>query len=159
MRRSEKEDQIGKFRNGARVLVSTETGGEGRNLQFCHGMINFDLPWNPMAIEQRIGRIHRIGQERDVYVYNLCSTDTVEQYILRILDKKINMFELAVGEMDMVLGDFDETADFSDMVMDSWMRSENGDQMEQEMEALGERLLQNKHQLERVKSIDNELFA
>jgi len=159
MRRAEKEEQIQKFRDGARVLVSTETGGEGRNLQFCHGMINFDLPWNPMAIEQRIGRIHRIGQERDVYVYNLCSTDTVEQYILRILDQKINMFELAVGEMDMVLGDFDETSDFSDLVLDSWMRSETGEQMEQEMEALGERLLQNKQQLKRIKTLDNELFA
>ena len=159
MRRAEKEEQIRRFRDGARLLVSTETGGEGRNLQFCHGMINFDLPWNPMAIEQRIGRIHRIGQERDVYVYNLCSNDTVEHYILRILDQKINMFELVVGEMDMILGDLDETSDFSDTVMDLWIRSVTGEQMEHEMDALGERLLVNKHQLEKIKSIDNELFA
>ncbi len=60
-------------------------------------MINFDLPWNPMAIEQRIGRIHRIGQKQNVFVYNLVAEDTIEYYILDLLDRKINMFELVVG--------------------------------------------------------------
>jgi superfamily II DNA/RNA helicase len=55
------------------ILVSTEIGGEGRNLQFCHQMINYDLPWNPMKIEQRIGRIHRIGQKKEVRIFNICS--------------------------------------------------------------------------------------
>ena len=158
MRRAEKEAQIQRFRDGAKVLVSTETGGEGRNLQFCNGLVNFDLPWNPMAIEQRIGRIHRIGQERDVYVYNLCAEDTVEYYILRVLDRKINMFELAVGEMDMILGDLGEEQDFSEIVMETWARSETGEQMERDMEALGERLLDNKRLLERIKSMDEDLF-
>ena len=90
------------------MLISTEAGGEGRNLQFCNGIINYDLPWNPMAIEQRIGRIHRVGQERDVHIFNLEAKDTIESYILELLDKKINMFELVVGEVDMILGDLNE---------------------------------------------------
>src|SRR5690625_1449645 len=85
LKRKDKEKQITYFREDADVLVSTEVGGEGRNLQFCNGMINYDLPWNPMAIEQRIGRIHRIGQERDVFVYNLVAKDTIEYYILDLL--------------------------------------------------------------------------
>jgi SNF2 family DNA or RNA helicase len=159
MRRSEKEAQIQYFRENAQILVSTETGGEGRNLQFCNGLINYDLPWNPMAIEQRIGRLHRIGQQRDVYVYNLCAADTVEYYILRMLDKKINMFEMAVGEVDMILGDIDEDEDFSDMIMNAWMRSDTLEKMEREIEALGERLLINKMHYEKIKTIDNRLFA
>ncbi|WP_255259585.1 DEAD/DEAH box helicase [Lentibacillus sp. CBA3610] len=105
LRRKDKEEQVTYFRKEADVLVSTEIGGEGRNLQFCNGMINYDLPWNPMAIEQRIGRIHRIGQEQDVYVYNLVTEDTIEYYILDLLDRKINMFELVVGEVDAILED------------------------------------------------------
>lgn len=76
LKRKEKEKQVAYFKEDADVLVSTEVGGEGRNLQFCNGMINYDLPWNPIAIEQRIGRIHRIGQTRDVFVYNLVAKDT-----------------------------------------------------------------------------------
>jgi len=159
MRRSEKEEQIQYFKDSAMVLVSTETGGEGRNLQFCHGMVNFDLPWNPMAIEQRIGRIHRIGQMRDVYVFNLCAADTVEHYILQILDKKINMFEMAVGEVDMILGDMEDNDDFSEIIMNAWVRSGTGDQMAREIETLGERLLENKKHYEKIKSIDDKLFA
>ena len=158
MRRAEKEAQIQRFRDGAKVLLSTETGGEGRNLQFCNGLVNFDLPWNPMAIEQRIGRIHRIGQEQDVYVFNLCALDTVEHHILQVLDKKINMFELAVGEVDMILGDMQEEQDFSEMVMDYWVRSKNSDDMYRDMDLLGERLLLNKQHLEQVKKLDDSLF-
>ena len=73
-------------------------------LRFCHQMINYDLPWNPMKIEQRIGRIHRIGQEKEVTIYNLCAAGSAEDYILEVLDKKINMFELVIGEIDMILG-------------------------------------------------------
>src|SRR5690625_4512991 len=123
LRRKEKEEQVTYFREQADVLVSTEIGGEGRNLQFCNGMINYDLPWNPMAIEQRIGRIHRIGQEKDVFVYNLVAKDTIEYYILDLLDRKINMFELVVGEVDAILGDMQEKEDFSETVMKAWVEA------------------------------------
>ena len=158
MRRAEKEEQIRRFSQDARVLVSTETGGEGRNLQFCNGIINYDLPWNPMAIEQRIGRIHRIGQQRDVFVYNLCASETVEDYILQVLDKKINMFEMAVGEVDMILGDLEEE-DFSEIVMNSWVRANTAEQAMREFNAIGDRLMENKLRYEKIKSIDDSLFA
>jgi len=157
--RKEKERQIEFFREEADVLVSTEVGGEGRNLQFCNGLINFDLPWNPMAIEQRIGRIHRIGQARDVSVYNLAAQHTLEHHMLHVLDRKINMFELVVGEVDMILGDIEESEEFSDIMMNAWVRSEDETMMEHEMDKIGEQLLENKQKLERVKELDERLFA
>lgn len=154
----EKDAAIATFRDQVPVLLSTESGGEGRNVQFCNTLINFDLPWNPMAIEQRIGRIHRIGQERDVFVFNLVASNTVEDEVLRILDEKINMFELVVGEIDAILGELEEQQDFSSMVFDAWVQttvqSRSGAFAE-----LGERMLHAKHQYESVKQLDDELFG
>ena len=76
------------FQNRAQVLIATEAGGEGINLQFCSHMINYDLPWNPMRLEQRIGRIHRLGQKNDVHIYNLATKHTVEEHILKLLYEK-----------------------------------------------------------------------
>ena len=70
---------------GVRVMVSTESGAEGRNLQFCHQLINYDLPWNPMRVEQRIGRLHRLGQERDVTIFNLSCNETIEAHVIDLL--------------------------------------------------------------------------
>ena len=85
------------------VLLSTESGGQGLNLQFCHHVVNYDLPWNPMRVEQRIGRVHRLGQTSDVFIYNLYAENTVEEYLLRLLDDKINLFRQVVGELDVIL--------------------------------------------------------
>ena len=104
------------------MLLCSESGGEGRNLQFCNTLINFDIPWNPMAIEQRIGRIDRIGQTREVFVFNLVTAGTIEDAVLRILDEKINMFELVVGEVGAILGEFEEQQDFSTLVLDAWLQ-------------------------------------
>lgn len=159
LKRKEKEAEIEKFKGNAQILISTEAGGEGRNLQFCNCIINFDLPWNPMAIEQRIGRIHRVGQTRDIYLYNLASKNTLEYYILELLDRKINMFELVVGEVDMILGDIEEEADFSDIIMDAWVRSDQQKNMENEIEVIGEKLLENKRQYLKIKDLDDNLFG
>ncbi|HDR7715223.1 SNF2-related protein [Bacillus albus] len=91
------------FQNHAQVLIATEAGGEGINLQFCSHMINYDLPWNPMRLEQRIGRIHRLGQKNDVHIYNLATKHTVEEHILKLLYEKINLFERVIGELDEIL--------------------------------------------------------
>lgn len=91
------------FKEKAQVLIATEAGGEGINLQFCHHIINYDLPWNPMKLEQRIGRVHRLGQEHDVQIYNLAIADTIEQKILDLLHLKIDVFEKVVGELDDIL--------------------------------------------------------
>ncbi|WP_249871989.1 DEAD/DEAH box helicase [Oceanobacillus saliphilus] len=93
------------FKDHAQVLIATEAGGEGINLQFCNHLINYDLPWNPMRLEQRIGRIHRYGQEKDVHIYNLVIRNTIEEHILTLLYEKINLFEKVVGNLDDILAE------------------------------------------------------
>ncbi len=100
----ERDRAVRRFREEPRsVLISTESGGQGLNLQVCRNVVNFDLPWNPMRVEQRIGRVHRVGQTRDVYVYNLYAEDTIEEHLLRLLDEKINLFRQVIGELDVIL--------------------------------------------------------
>ncbi|MGA9350182.1 MAG: helicase-related protein [Anaerolineae bacterium] len=86
------------FRTDAQFLVSTDAGGEGINLQFCHVMINYDLPWNPMRLEQRIGRLDRIGQEHDVLVFNMLVEDTVEDRVRKVLERKLALIREQFGE-------------------------------------------------------------
>lgn len=159
LRRQEKEEQVHLFAGEANILVSTETGSEGRNLQFANNIINYDLPWNPMRIEQRIGRIHRIGQEKDVHIYNFSAVDTIEAHILEILDAKINMFQLVVGELDMILGDLTEKRDFEDVIMDIWARSDNDESLKSEMEELGDRLVVAREHYLAVKELDDRLLG
>src|SRR5699024_8743350 len=88
------------FKDHAQGLIAREAGGEGINLQFCNIMINYDLPWNPMRLEQRIGRIHRYGQENDVHIYNFAIKETVEEHVMTLLYEKINLFEQVIGQLD-----------------------------------------------------------
>jgi SNF2 family DNA or RNA helicase len=157
--RLEKEAAIQEFRGPARLLLATESGSEGRNLQFAHAICNFDLPWNPMKIEQRIGRLSRIGQTHDVYVYNLVAVGTVEAAVLHLLEAKLNLFELVIGEIDMVLGNLDEEREFQDVVADLWAESANEDDFTHRMEALGNRLLEAKEAYLRQRSHDDKLFG
>ena len=103
----EKDAAIQRFKTngGPQILISTEAGGEGRNLQFCHLLVNYDLPWNPMKVEQRIGRIDRIGQDKPILIFNLWVKDTVEERVLDVLENRIRMFEETVGGLDPILGD------------------------------------------------------
>ena len=78
---------------GLSGLVATEAAGEGINLQFCWFMINYDIPWNPMRLEQRMGRIHRYGQEKDCLIFNFVSTNTREGRVLQILFERIEKIE------------------------------------------------------------------
>jgi SNF2 family DNA or RNA helicase len=138
--RGEKERVVESFRGSVPVLVTTEAAGEGRNLQFCHNMVNFDLPWNPMQIEQRLGRLHRIGQDHDVNVVNLVARGTVEEQILSVLETKINLFELVVGELDMILGHIDDEYDFERFVFDAHLASTDRDDFAARLGELGDRL-------------------
>ncbi|MGH9072960.1 MAG: DEAD/DEAH box helicase [Acidimicrobiales bacterium] len=135
-----KEAAVRGFRDGCPVLLSTEAAGEGRNLQFCHQMVNFDLPWNPMQIEQRLGRLHRIGQEYDVTLANLVSRGTVEDRILSVLEAKINLFELVVGELDMILGRVEDDFDFERAVFDAHLASAHDAELDERLETLGDAL-------------------
>ena len=85
------------FRERAQVMVSTEAGGEGINLQFCSLMVNYDIPWNPNRLEQRMGRIHRYGQQKEVHIYNLVAADTREGKVLEALFRKLERIRNALG--------------------------------------------------------------
>ncbi|OUM91737.1 DEAD/DEAH box helicase, partial [Caldibacillus debilis] len=110
------------FQNHAQVFISTEAGGEGINLQFCRHIINFDLPWNPMRLEQRIGRIHRVGQEKDVVIYNFAVKDTIEEHMVNLLYEKIKIFERVIGELDDILMKLD-AGPFQDYLQDALVHS------------------------------------
>ena len=138
--RAEKERVIATFRDEAQVLLSTESAGEGRNLQFCHVMVNMDLPWNPMQIEQRLGRLHRVGQEHDVLLTNLVASGTIEEQVLHVLEAKINLFELVVGELDMILGRVDDEFDFETTVFDAFVASEDDAEFGERMAVIGDDL-------------------
>ncbi|HUO37174.1 MAG TPA: DEAD/DEAH box helicase [Mycobacterium sp.] len=138
--RTTKESAIAEFRAETPILLSTESAGEGRNLQFCHVMVNFDLPWNPMQIEQRLGRLHRVGQEHDVTLTNLVCRGSIEQRIMHVLEAKINLFELVVGELDMILGRVDDDFDFENEVFDAFVDAVDDDEFERRLDALGNAL-------------------
>ncbi|WP_066385416.1 DEAD/DEAH box helicase [Neobacillus mesonae] len=123
------------FQKHAQVLIATEAGGEGINLQFCHHIINFDLPWNPMRLEQRIGRIHRLGQENDVKIYNFAIKDTVEEHILKLLYEKIDLFERVIGELDDILTKL-EFGNIEDHLIDIFGASSSEGEMRIKMENL-----------------------
>jgi SNF2 family DNA or RNA helicase len=144
---------------GTDVMLCSEIGGEGRNLQFCHRLINFDLPWNPMQIEQRIGRIHRIGQAEAVDVVNLALAGTAEERILDVLDRRVNLFELVVGEMDLILGDLEDERDFGEQVYDIYARSSGEEEVQDGFQALADRLLEGRRRLEKTKALDEALFG
>src|SRR5207245_60879 len=116
-----KDAAVRTFREDREIFLSTEAGSEGRNLQFARTVVNYDLPWNPLRIEQRIGRVHRLGQDREVHVVNVWAEDTVEANLMELLDRKIHMFELVVGELDLILGNLDERRSFEDLMMDIWV--------------------------------------
>jgi SNF2 family DNA or RNA helicase len=157
--RLEKEAAVAQFRGPARLLLATESGSEGRNLQFAHAVCNFDLPWNPMKIEQRIGRLSRIGQTHDVHVFNLVAASTVEAAVLHLLEAKLSMFELVIGEIDMILGNLEEEREFQDVVADLWSESADADEFSARMEELGNRLVAAKEAYFRQRSHDDRLFG
>jgi SNF2 family DNA or RNA helicase len=154
----EKDAAVERFRVDVPLLLCTESGGEGRNLQFCNTLVNFDLPWNPMTIEQRIGRLHRIGQTRDVFIFNLAVRGTLEEELLALLDEKINMFELVVGEIDAILGEMSEDQDFAELVFTAWVETTETERTAA-FTALGAQLAAAKGQYETVKALDEALFG
>jgi superfamily II DNA or RNA helicase len=154
----QKDAAVEAFRDTVPILLCTESGGEGRNLQFCNTLINFDIPWNPMAIEQRIGRIDRIGQTREVFIFNLVTAGTIEDAVLRILDEKINMFELVVGEVGAILGEIDEQQDFSTLVLDAWLQGTEQARADA-FTRLESQLLTARREYDGVKQLDEALFG
>ncbi len=126
------------FQSGeSRVLVSTEAGGQGLNMQFCHRLLNFDLPWNPMRIEQRIGRLHRIGQRHPVEIFNLYSIGTIEEDILRLLHEKIDLFRHVIGELDVILRHLQRRGSLEHRLLDIFFWEDDHDQVVNRLDQLG----------------------
>jgi hypothetical protein len=100
-------------------------------------LVNYDLPWNPMVVEQRIGRLHRIGQTREVHIVNLAAAGTIESHILRLLDHKIKLFELVVGELDLILGELGGAQRFEGRLANDWLAAESEADFERRVETLG----------------------
>jgi hypothetical protein len=111
-----------------------------------------------MAIEQRIGRIDRIGQVREVFVFNLATSGTIEDHVLRILDEKINMFELVVGEVGAILGALEEQQDFSSLVLEAWLQSSDAAR-DAAFAALEGQLTAARRDYEDAKQLDEALFG
>jgi SNF2 family DNA or RNA helicase len=155
----EKDAAIEAFRDRVPVLLASETGGEGRNIQFANAIVNYDLPWNPMKIEQRIGRIHRIGQTQDVFIFNFCLKDSIEEYILKILHDKINMFELVVGEIETILGNVDDEFDFSEVVIDIWLKHQAKPELDTAFENLASELIKAKDKYRETSELDEQIFG
>jgi len=153
-----KDKVVREFREGARIFLTTEAGGEGRNLQFARTIVNYDLPWNPLRIEQRIGRVHRLGQEREVYVVNLWAQGTIEEYLMDLLDRKVHMFELVVGELDMILGNLDERRSFEELLMDIWALRE-GESRRESLRRLGDALVAARARYEGAKVANEEVLG
>ena len=148
---------VERCRASGAVLLSTDVGSEGLNLQFCHRVVNFDLPWNPMRIEQRIGRLHRIGQEHPVDVLNLCLAGSIEERILRILDERINLFELVVGEVEMILGYLEGGRDFPDLALDAFAEPDETART-RSFTRLSDTLAAARQRYRTVKAFDEALF-
>ncbi|MDY6804486.1 MAG: SNF2-related protein [Cyanobacteriota bacterium] len=155
----EKDAAIEAFRDKISVLLASETGGEGRNIQFANAIVNYDLPWNPMKIEQRIGRIHRIGQTQDVFIFNFCIQGSIEEYVLRILHDKINMFELVVGEIETILGTVGDDFDFSEAIMDIWLRNQSESDLDSAFDSLANQLITAKESYGEIREFDEKIFG
>ncbi len=145
------------FQKRGGALLLTHSGTEGRNLQFCHRLVNFDLPWNPMEIEQRIGRLHRLGQRHPVHIYNLVQRGTLQEHLLQILQEKLNLFELVVGETGLVLGERFAGDEFAEEILRRWRESEG--RVGEALESLGNELAVARGAYQEVRQLDETLFA
>jgi superfamily II DNA or RNA helicase len=132
--REEKERSIARFKEEAEILISTEAGGEGRNMQFCNILINYDLPWSPLKIEQRIGRLHRFGQVDDVFIYNFSTKDTVAERVLEILKNKLRLFEESIGVPDVLLGKIEDELRLGSLFMEMAAGLRSGSSVDDEVE-------------------------
>ena len=154
----EKHESVNQFKNDSQIMISTGAGGEGQNFQFCHNIVNYDLPWNPMRVEQRIGRVHRIGQTNDVIIFNYALKGTIEAYILELLFTKIQLFNMALGELDLM---FEDSA--NQELQETWFReymtSKDEIEIQNKFSSLGEDWKKNKAKIqETVNEFNNDVF-
>jgi superfamily II DNA or RNA helicase len=124
------------FRDQTQIMVATEAAGEGINLQFCHIMINYDIPWNPTRLEQRMGRIHRYGQQKDVYIFNLVAEDTREGKVLIKILEKLDEIREALGSDKVfdVIGEIFQAKNLYQLILDSVSNTKTLDEIINEID-------------------------
>lgn len=129
---------VDRFRSDkADILISTEAGGEGINLQFCSVLINYDLPWNPQKVEQRIGRVHRYGQKNDVVVVNFVNRkNPADRRVFQLLDEKLKLFEGVFGASDEVLGAIEGSIDIERRIYEIYQKCRTDQEIEYEFDQL-----------------------
>lgn len=144
LNRSEREALVNRFNNGTlSTLIATDAGAEGLNLhERCHIVINYDLHWNPMRIEQRIGRVHRLGQTRDVRVLNFVLHETIDDYVVRLLYQKLNLFTMTIGALETVLTEVQEGEfDLEERILELLLQDGDRSRLRNEVAALGDELV------------------
>lgn len=129
------------FKENAKILIVTDAGSEGLNLQFCNTVINYDLPWNPQKIEQRIGRCHRYGQKYDVVAINLLNTQNeADKRVYDILSRKFELFEGVFGASDVALGALDSGASFEKTILEIYQTCNSAAEIKREFDKLDRKL-------------------
>jgi SNF2 family DNA or RNA helicase len=158
MNLTERAESVERFRNESQIMISTSAGGEGQNFQFCHNVVNYDLPWNPMKVEQRIGRVHRIGQKKDVNIYNYAYENTIDAYILQLLYTKIKLFTMSIGHLDLL---FEDVTDKKTGVhfFKEYITAKNEQELKNNFSTVGENLQNRKKDLaDAVEEFNQEVF-
>ncbi len=129
--------------DSADILISTEAGGEGINLQFCSLLVNYDLPWNPQKVEQRIGRVHRYGQKNDVVVVNFVNRkNPADERIFNLLNDKLKLFEGVFGASDEILGAIESNIDIEKRIYEIYQKCRDDEQIQYEFDRLQQDLEQ-----------------
>lgn len=143
----ERYNLVNAFREGkVKYLVATDAAAEGLNLQTASVVINYDLHWNPMKLEQRIGRVHRRGQKKDVSVFNIVIKNTIDDYVLKILFEKIDLFKMTIGGIEAVLADNNEDKSIEETIVDILLRNNSKRDVEAELAKFGNDLGYRKEQ-------------
>lgn len=139
------------------IMIATEAAAEGINLQFCSMVVNYDLPWNPQRIEQRIGRCHRYGQLHDVVVVNFLNSDNeVEARVFELLEQKYNLFQGVFGSSDHVLGSIENGVDFEKRMLEAYKKCRTKEEIDAYFKALEEEFKESIDQ--RIKEVQSVLF-
>jgi len=136
-----KQAIVDAFKDEATIMIATEAGAEGINLQFCNLVVNYDLPWNPQRVEQRIGRCHRYGQKHDVVVLNFINTaNKADRRVYELLSHKFQLFEGVFGASDEVLGSIESGIDFEKRILEIYQTCRNPEDIDKAFDDLQENL-------------------